>query len=174
MQPTAPKAFLPLKSNQRSVQPNIAFKDIMWKCSDCAVPVCFKKQGIRADGHELGYSIRKRIGYVGYCFHTEDNSVQVSDNSCNDSRPSEGQWKGHLRKWCEWGWVIPIRASWRYVLWKLKAGFTKMINPRPQTTAAGRFKYDPLSYAQNFDNGCWQDEESHKFHCRISATSSAM
>ncbi|KAJ4836181.1 hypothetical protein Tsubulata_044063 [Turnera subulata] len=35
---------------------------------------------------------------------------------------------------------------------------------RRQKPAAGGFKYDPLSYAQNFDEGCWDDDIEDGFN----------
>lgn len=38
---------------------------------------------------------------------------------------------------------------------------------------AGGFRYDPLSYAQNFDEGCWDDDDefssSRRFSSRFAA-----
>lgn len=64
------------------------------------------------------------------------------------------------------------RAQQRSVCFNIGAAF-RAKNPKP----AGGFKYDPLSYAQNFDDGCWDegdvDSLSRGFSSRYAAPSSS-
>ncbi|KAJ4701503.1 Asialoglycoprotein receptor 2 like [Melia azedarach] len=59
------------------------------------------------------------------------------------------------------------------VCWNIAAAF-RAKNPKP----AGGFKYDPLSYAQNFDEGCWDegnvDSLSRGFSSRYAAPSKSL
>lgn len=49
------------------------------------------------------------------------------------------------------------KICWRQLFWKARSELRKMIASRPSQG----FKYDALSYALNFDDGCWQDQEEH-------------
>nr|DAD40873.1 TPA_asm: hypothetical protein HUJ06_015196 [Nelumbo nucifera] len=33
-----------------------------------------------------------------------------------------------------------------------------------QSKRGGGFRYDPLSYAQNFDEGCWDEDNGDSYH----------
>jgi hypothetical protein len=76
---------------------------------------------------------------------------------------------GALRRWWEWGldWVMARRApfarglgmsfddgegTWRHVFHRVRAGARRLLgrDGRPQV-AAQDFRYDSVSYAQNFD-----------------------
>ncbi|CAK7347298.1 unnamed protein product [Dovyalis caffra] len=35
-------------------------------------------------------------------------------------------------------------------------------NRKPKVPAGGRFRYSPLSYAQNFDDGSWDNDDIHE------------
>jgi hypothetical protein len=88
---------------------------------------------------------------------------------------------GALRRWWEWGlgWVMArrppfarglemsddeaaalggchCRGTWRHVFYKVRAGARKMLgrDGRPLKAAAPQdFRYDSVTYAQNFDDG---------------------
>ncbi|PUZ52190.1 hypothetical protein GQ55_6G249900 [Panicum hallii var. hallii] len=88
---------------------------------------------------------------------------------------------GALRRWWEWGlgWVMArrppfarglemsddeaaalggchCRGTWRHVLYKVRAGARRLLgrDGRPLKAAAPQgFRYDSVSYAQNFDDG---------------------
>ncbi|KAJ0024354.1 hypothetical protein Pint_08530 [Pistacia integerrima] len=53
----------------------------------------------------------------------------------------------------------------------IAATFRNKRRPKP----AGGFRYDPLSYSQNFDEGCWDDDNveslSRRFSSRYAAPS---
>eukprot|EP01018_Ginkgo_biloba_P033979 Gb_41760 [translate_table: standard] len=124
---------------------------------------------------------RKRLDSldVGCCFHSADD-IDSSSNSREALGRLDRMWQ------CLWGWISVkkkglcfctkgklmlryARSAWRHLFWKLRAEFRKMMNPRP----IQRFKYDALSYAQNFDDGCWKDQEIHPVSLRFAPTSSA-
>lgn len=90
-----------------------------------------------------------------------------------------------LWKWWDWswGWIASTKkticrkmanardgdlvlgydtSSWRHSLWKLRAHLRKMVDKGPASTMTQKlkFRYDALSYAQNFDDGGWQDQEA--------------
>eukprot|EP01018_Ginkgo_biloba_P022308 Gb_32476 [translate_table: standard] len=118
------------------------------------------------------------MGY--YCFNADGYS-HIADEYDSGESPSMEK-KSRFWQW-GWGWISAKKAcfcrdlamgedemmlgcgrvSWRHLFWKLRAEFRKMIKSRP----SHRFKYDALSYAQNFDDGCWQDPDDHHFACRF-------
>ncbi|KAH7278085.1 hypothetical protein KP509_38G023600 [Ceratopteris richardii] len=56
-----------------------------------------------------------------------------------------------------------VTARLKRFMRKVRKNFEKMI----QVRKVGSFRYDPLSYAMNFDEGCWLDSPSHP---RLSCT----
>eukprot|EP01018_Ginkgo_biloba_P031545 Gb_16948 [translate_table: standard] len=70
-------------------------------------------------------------------------------------------WQKRLRKACqsileETGTCCCNGAKWKHLVKKLKNEGRSICHTKPSRF---QFQYDPLSYAQNFDEGCWQDSE---------------
>ncbi|GLJ35360.1 hypothetical protein SUGI_0711230 [Cryptomeria japonica] len=118
-----------------------------------------------------------------YCFNV-GQSLSYSP-ICEDGRCPSLKKGGldHQRKFLQWGWFLIdakksflnrnvdvgkqdlvmgcCKIGWRQLFWKLRAELKKMIASRPTQG----FKYDALSYALNFDDGCCKDSDLHSSTC---------
>jgi len=81
-----------------------------------------------------------------------------------------------LRRWWQWGWGWILakkptfaqdlemneeetkmlgfhsRGTWKHIFYKVRSGIRELVRPSTLPTTH-RFRYDSLSYAQNFDDG---------------------
>ncbi|GLJ35243.1 hypothetical protein SUGI_0709170 [Cryptomeria japonica] len=112
---------------------------------------------------------------MGYCLRVDDYR-HIADESDSAGSPymKRGSWCRHikfLQRGKEWlsakkasfyrsvimddneAMLGCCRLSWRHVFWRIRAELKRMIKPR----SAPRLGYDPLSYAQNFDDGDYTD-----------------
>lgn len=141
-----------------------------------------------SDGHKLaqGGGLRKRIS-SSFSYGSGREGTRTSDSWSFRRSKSMGEDSGEssLWKWWDWGWewiastkkticrkmanardgdlVLGYDTSnWRHSFWKLRAHLRKMVNKGPASTMTQKFKfrYDALSYAQNFDDGGLQDQEA--------------
>ncbi|GLJ40872.1 hypothetical protein SUGI_0845510 [Cryptomeria japonica] len=67
---------------------------------------------------------------------------------------------------CTKGKVVlgSARGAWRRLFWKVRSELRKSMRP----TTVQKFTYDVYSYSQNFDEGCWKNDQdlyssAHKF-----------
>eukprot|EP01018_Ginkgo_biloba_P030587 Gb_14899 [translate_table: standard] len=83
------------------------------------------------------------------------------------------QWRWRWRKSADGqGLIAGSCGGWMNILCKTKKMVMTSSTSRQPATAS-KFKYDALSYAQNFDDGCWQDEEcSRSFSSRFACPNS--
>jgi len=160
----------------------------MWKRGDDAAggKECLPISS--GDGQKLGQGggLRKRIS-SSFSYRSGPDGTRSSDSWSfrRTKSMADGCGGTSIWKWWDWGWewiastkktiwrkmenardgdlVLGYDTSnWRHSFWKLRTHLRKIVGKGPASTMTQKFdfRYDALSYAQNFDDGGWQDQEA--------------